>query len=135
MRRDVVNRTNMRASRAAWGGAMGLAAALGVLSATACGGSPTGLAAPCAGEDDCETGDLCLSSTPDGYCSARCATDDDCPVRTACSSLMGGVCLKLCLDNEDCNIDRDEATMLRCVPSAGSAFIDPERAGRACVPQ
>lgn len=60
---------------------------------------------PCVSQDDCA--ELCVRDAdyPDGICSLRCTSDDDCPTDTRCVQSEGGICLFECSgpDAFDCD--------------------------------
>ncbi|ACY14603.1 conserved hypothetical protein [Haliangium ochraceum DSM 14365] len=55
-----------------------------------------------------ECGERCLrddaapSRYPDGFCSASCDSERDCPAGAVCADVEGGVCLFACDDSESC---------------------------------
>lgn len=114
------------------------------------GPPPSNVGSPCAGDMDCaEPAAVCLSDIsglplPEGYCSAYCAADDECPMGSTCVMFRGGsggVCLLDCdLTIEDacpdtlgcidamgappvclpgCDVDADCADGLTCNPMGG----------------
>jgi hypothetical protein len=51
------------------------------------------------GADSCCTGGKC---SPDGWCSPRCTTDNDCPDGFYCIDHSGTRCFSACVDDRDC---------------------------------
>ncbi len=58
--------------------------------------------ARCSSERECD--ELCLTGSdfPDGFCSLRCTTDDDCPSNARCVQEQGGHCQIRCNTDDDC---------------------------------
>jgi hypothetical protein len=94
------------------------------LALTACGGSTVGRA--CAKTSECEPGQTCYSSAPNGMCTKGCsmeATAKDCPGGTVCTTSLGLLlCSTVCSNSDMCR------TGYHCVPVIGSTQS-------ACVPQ
>jgi hypothetical protein len=61
------------------------------------------LGARCDTSSDCD--DRCLGPSgdwPDGFCTVRCETDNDCPSNAACLEEEGGVCAFACAGDVNC---------------------------------
>ncbi|UQA62200.1 hypothetical protein [Polyangium aurulentum] len=65
--------------------------------------------ATCNGEGDCGGGtDSCCiggKCSADGWCSPKCASDQDCPEGFFCIDHSGTRCFAACSDDRDCPID------------------------------
>jgi hypothetical protein len=59
---------------------------------------------PCIDDLDCVSGSFCVETGdyPDGMCTTRCRSHNDCPGATACIDREGGICALYCFDDLDC---------------------------------
>jgi len=79
-----------------------LAVVCALFAATACGGHRDGqiddvIGAACTRDDDCA--ERCFidpNDLPQGFCSVRCVSDNDCPDDTYCMAENEGICMFAC---------------------------------------
>ncbi len=68
-----------------------------------CGGS---VGQSCKADTDCDNGQTCLTSAPEGYCTKGCSLEGsviDCPRDTVCAAHAGRLyCSALCTQQSDC---------------------------------
>ena len=60
------------------------------------------LGARCDDSDECDDRCLIGARFPDGFCSASCDSDSDCPSGASCVDLEGGTCLYACGEAVGC---------------------------------
>src|SRR5579883_1011127 len=90
---------------------------IGVVNDAGSGGSdstppPVGvIGMPCSMDSDCAGGTIAFCGSPsldltfsmNGYCTANCSSNADCPSDSKCAALLSGtLCLKRCQSNSDC---------------------------------
>jgi hypothetical protein len=93
-----------------------------------------GIGGQCANPDQCADGQMCLPFKG-GYCGLTdCASDLDCPPRSACIAHSDGTnyCFRTCGEKRDCNVNRDVANEANC--SSSVVFVDGAKGRKACVP-
>jgi hypothetical protein len=80
------------------------------------------LGARCSSVRECD--ELCLTGNdyPDGFCSTRCESDDDCPADARCARQQGGRCLFRCSNDDDCAF----------LGSKWDCENEPSASGRVC---
>ncbi len=59
---------------------------------------------PCIDLLDCVSGSYCVhgGDFPDGMCTLRCRSHNDCPGGSACIDREDGICMQYCFDELDC---------------------------------
>ena len=81
-----------------------LSLVLATSSLLGCGSSAVGQA--CTRNDDCHTGQTCLTSAPEGYCTKPCTQEGEqleCPGDSVCAPHTNAlVCSTPCERQEDC---------------------------------
>ncbi len=74
---------------------------------SACGSSSVGR--PCTVDTDCDNGQTCLTSAPNGYCTRGCSLEGsatDCPGGTICADHGGRLyCSQPCQTQTDCRAE------------------------------
>ena len=86
--------------------------------------APSTVGGPCDGppfsQSDCAAGLTC-GFGPGGYCTAFCASDQDCPGKGVCTSTVraGRLCMSRCESDADCRADEGWV----CDPQWGTCFL------------
>lgn len=91
--------------------------------------------ASCVADEDCQTGQRCLTQFRGGYCGVEeCSLDADCPSGSRCVAHEDdqNYCFLSCVDKSECNADRDPDQEANC--SANITFTQEPANGKACVP-
>jgi hypothetical protein len=96
-----------------------------------------GVGAQCVDTEECdvENGQECLLDFKGGYCGiSQCITDEECPQGSRCVAHDDGVnyCFLVCLDKDECNINRGVDFESNC--SSSITFVEEPQDSKACVP-
>lgn len=64
---------------------------------------------PCVVSGECHIDSFCLTGTewPEGYCTASCDADEDCPDGSQCTEREGGICVVSCASDEECRSEEE----------------------------
>lgn len=98
--------------------------------------------ASCTADSECSAGGdpVCLRNLPNGYCSALCNSDSDCPSSTHCEDFGDqGYCYQDCTNNDDCRFgyqcSTNDLSEASCVPDDEKTVKNPngEDDGEPCV--
>lgn len=93
-----------------------------------------GVGALCTKNEDCLTGQQCLTFKG-GYCGvANCTGDAGCPAGSACVRHDDGknYCFRTCTDKIECNRNRTPELESNC--SSRITFVEGAQNRKACVP-
>lgn len=79
----------------------------GLLMQGGCGFDSRIIGAACTDELDCGAGSICRTGSrfPGNVCTVTCSEDFGCRAGASCVDLEGGMCLRDCETDEDCERD------------------------------
>jgi hypothetical protein len=107
-------------------------ALLGALSCTTSDVQRQAIGSACAADSSCGTGKyFCDTDHPDGYCSATCHKNADCPSGSVCAGAQSrspGGCHKSCTATSDCRQDQGYECVMS-PPDATGPYCDHDEMG------